>query len=692
MKKQRVFPIRFSTRVIGTLIIVVLLTALTVGLPAIWILESQLDHQARAQVEQGQRVAAALYSAKVQEIQNLALLTAQRPTLKELITEDRSDVLAYLRTLEESTGLSCIVVCDSSDGIFVSTDESLPGDICDEWQGKNYPYNLDMPIAYIAGNHPIQDASGFLGEVFVCKQLDHTFVSEISQETGVEHTILAGSTILATSYESKQERETIEGSSELEQNGTSSLFDYQLQGEKYYATLIPLDNADLNVEIAINISDIVSVQQNIAIWMVAAILGIVVVVSLLGIAFSRQISRPLEKLAGSAETFKKGDLHQQVNTDISVLEVAQVAQALEAARTDLLNTLTFLQSERDWGEHLLSSIVEGIVTLDSKGKITYFSHGAERITGWSRDEVMGKTSEEVFQPALGDDSFIHLIPAPGKRAKVDVLLSAGKQASLAITRAELAPTDAALAEIALVFRDISEEEAVHRLLGHFLANVAHEFRTPLAALAASIELLLDQSPELSHDEINELLISLHLGILGLQTLVDNLLESASIEAGHFRIFPRATDLGKIVADSIETMRPLLNKYGQRLVLDLPADIPVVRADPRRSIQVLVNLINNASKYGPADDEIELKVTRINDMARIQVIDRGAGIGKNARQNLFRRFVYPADDDHLSPSGAGLGLSVVKAIVEAHGGDVGVEDNPHGGSIFWFTLPIVKDLV
>jgi signal transduction histidine kinase len=226
-------------------------------------------------------------------------------------------------------------------------------------------------------------------------------------------------------------------------------------------------------------------------------------------------------------------------------------------------------------------------------------------------------------------------------------------------------------------------------LGHFLVNVAHEFRTPLSALAASIELLLDQAPELSQAELQELLISLHLGTRGLQTLVDNLLESASIEAGHFRISPRATDLGDIIAEAVEIMQPLFDKYAQRLEVELPVDIPIVRADPRRTLQVIVNLLGNASKYGPSDAEIQLKVTRTPHGARVEVSDRGPGIPPEVRINIFRRFVYPDAESHTSQAGAGLGLSVVKAIVEAHGGQVGVDDRPAGGSIFWFTLPVVE---
>ncbi|MCJ7700353.1 MAG: ATP-binding protein, partial [Anaerolineales bacterium] len=206
-------------------------------------------------------------------------------------------------------------------------------------------------------------------------------------------------------------------------------------------------------------------------------------------------------------------------------------------------------------------------------------------------------------------------------------------------------------------------------------------------LAASIELLLDQAPDLSASELQELLMSLHLGALGLQTLIDNLLESASIEAGHFRISPRAADLGNIIAEAADTMQPLLDKYGQHLVIELPMEIPVVRADPRRTVQVLVNLIGNAGKYGPAEAEILLKVTNMGSQTRVEVADKGPGIPTEARQNIFRRFIYPVGESNASQPGAGLGLSVVKAIIEAQGGQVGVEDRPLGGSIFWFTLPI-----
>jgi signal transduction histidine kinase len=177
-----------------------------------------------------------------------------------------------------------------------------------------------------------------------------------------------------------------------------------------------------------------------------------------------------------------------------------------------------------------------------------------------------------------------------------------------------------------------------------------------------------------------------LGVLSLQTLVDNLLESASIEAGRFQVSPRPSNLGEIIAEAIRMMQPLLDKRGQHLVVELPAAIPVVRAAPRRTVQVLVNLLSNANKYGPDDSEIAIGATVDKGWVRVTVADQGAGIPQRQRADLFRRFVHPDTASDNALNGAGLGLSVVKAVIQAHGGEVGIEDRPGGGAVFWFTLP------
>lgn len=239
---------------------------------------------------------------------------------------------------------------------------------------------------------------------------------------------------------------------------------------------------------------------------------------------------------------------------------------------------------------------------------------------------------------------------------------------------------------AFFLRSVIKEEAVQHLRTYFLGNVTHEFRTPLAALRASVEFLVDEMTHLSRAEINELLRSIHMSVNGLQTLIDNLLESVSIEAGQFTIHPGPLELEEVVEDARRIMQPLLTRRNQQLILEIAPQLPIVAGDPTRLIQILVNLLANASKYGPMGQRILLTAAPLGEeFVLVSVADQGPGLPPAAQEKLFRRFARLNQRDGAQ-HGLGLGLWVVKAIVTAHGGSVGVKQRPEGGSIFWFTIP------
>jgi PAS domain S-box-containing protein len=675
-----------SAQMILSFVALVLLTAAAAGLPAIWLIRDQLDRQAWAQVEQGSLAAQALYQARQNELASLATLTAQRPTLRELLMQGEEDTTrAYLRTLQEGSGLDLVLVCDAGRTI-AQAGGALSHNLCAEGASSGFHVLPEgqPPQAWLFASHPLDDeALGPLGTVFVGMALDDGFAVQMHDHTGLDHSLLIEGQLVATSLTGRPVLPCATA-------GDAVRSSFAVNGLPYYVACFPLDAEVLEAGVALVVTEIVVTQQRLVGTLIVSILAVAVVASMLGVLLARRISQPLAHLSHAAETMSKGDLDSPLVVEARVREVALVAQALEGARVDLKRSLAELRQEKAWTDHLLESIVEGIVTLDRRRHITFFSHGAERISGWQRDQVLGKACDQIFRPLETDESFSQLIPLPGRRQKISVELRDGRQVILAVTGARLLPPEGGDAQVALVFRDVSEAEAVHRLLGHFLANVAHEFRTPLSALAASVELLLDQAPDLSATELEELLNSVHLGVLGLQTLIDNLLESASIEAGRFRVYPRPSNVREIIAEAIRVMRPLLDKRGQRLVAELPASMPAVRADARRTVQVLVNLLSNASKYGPDDVEIKVGAVVGGEWVRVTVSDTGPGVPPEYRDELFRRFVRPGSVSDKAQVGAGLGLSVVKAIVEAHGGKVGIDDHQGGGSVFWFTLPMVRE--
>jgi PAS domain S-box-containing protein len=671
-----------SAQMILSFVALVFLTAAAAGLPAIWVVRDQLTRQAWAQVEDGSIAAQALYRARESELAGLATLTAQRPTLHQLLQQrDQARMTAYLKTLQEGSGLDVVLVC--VDGQVLSqAGEVIPGPCARRLTSSFYwvPAGA-LPEAWLLAAHTVEETTGELGTVVVGIGLDDEFVDQMATQTGLEHTLRVPGQPVATSLAGRR-------SLPLQLDNTN-YGSFRLDGHSYYAIDFALGEAGLEAEVALEVTDVTAAQRRLVWNVLGGIAGVTVVASLVGAFLARRIGWPLIRLAGAADDMSRGDLDTPLTVEARVREVALVAQALEGARVDLKQSLAELRQEKAWTDHLLEAIVEGIVTLDRKGHVTFFSHGAERITGWQREQVVGQACDQVFKPAESDLPFSKLIPPPEQRRKIPVELQDGRTAILAVTGARLFPPERGDARVALVFRDISEEEAVHHLLGHFLANVAHEFRTPLSALAASVELLLDQAPDLTPLELEELLNSLHLGVLGLQTLIDNLLESASIETGHFRVHAHPSNLGDIIAEAIDMMQPILDKHGQSLVVELPAAIPVVQADPRRAVQVLINLLSNASKYGPDNAEIEISVTPRKRSVRVAVADSGPGIPAADRNDLFRRFVHATPGKDKAQVGAGLGLSVVKAIVDAHGGQVGIDGREAGGSVFWFTLPVVS---
>jgi K+-sensing histidine kinase KdpD len=236
-----------------------------------------------------------------------------------------------------------------------------------------------------------------------------------------------------------------------------------------------------------------------------------------------------------------------------------------------------------------------------------------------------------------------------------------------------------------VMRDETEVEAVRRARDAILANIAHEFRTPLAAQQASIELLYENLGEMPREQLEELVASLQRGTLRLTRLIDNLLESIRIESGQLAIRRQPVEIAQVVEDAQELVSGLLVQRHQSLEVALPDDLPVIQGDAQRLAQVMTNLLANANKYAPEGSVIRVGTAVRDGELDLWVEDEGPGVPEVEGRSIFERF-YRSAEQEPEPRGLGLGLWIVKSIIDRHGGRVRVERTPEGRTRFTVTLP------
>jgi len=236
-----------------------------------------------------------------------------------------------------------------------------------------------------------------------------------------------------------------------------------------------------------------------------------------------------------------------------------------------------------------------------------------------------------------------------------------------------------------ILRDETDLEAARRARDSVLGNISHEFRTPLAAQLASIELLRDGLKDMPPEAQQELLSNVERGVLRLMRLIDNLLESVRIEAGQNMIRLQPVDLLDVVVDARELIAPLLRQRQLSVSIDDQGIGAIVRGDSQRLGQVFVNLLSNAAKFAPEGSTIRLGGQRVGSQVEVWVEDEGPGVPEGSSGAIFERFQRGVDSEPDAP-GLGLGLWIVKSIVERHGGTVQMQRTSQERTRFILSLP------
>jgi two-component system phosphate regulon sensor histidine kinase PhoR len=237
----------------------------------------------------------------------------------------------------------------------------------------------------------------------------------------------------------------------------------------------------------------------------------------------------------------------------------------------------------------------------------------------------------------------------------------------------------------LVFHDLTRIRQLENTRREFVANVSHELRTPLSLIKGYVETLLDgaiSDPELSAKFLQT--IERHSNRL--TNLIEDLLTISRLESGQITLQLRTVPLRPFAAALISELQARARERGTTIVNEIPEGL-AGRADPDRLEQVLVNLLENAVKYGRAKGHVTVQGRAADGHVELCVADDGPGIPAEARERVFERFYRVDKARSRDAGGTGLGLAIVKHIVQSHGGKVWVESEPGKGARFHFTLPV-----
>jgi signal transduction histidine kinase len=405
--------------------------------------------------------------------------------------------------------------------------------------------------------------------------------------------------------------------------------------------------------------------------------------------------------AVAAARLGRGDLTTPIGRAPG-LELGALAATLEETRRQLLRLTAELRRRQGEGEAVLTGIAEGVLSVDRDRRIRYLNPQAAALLGLNAEQAVGRFCGDVLNPRGPDGErpcdeacpIVHARFRGSARATEHLQLGGGRQRSILITSS--GPVEE---RQFLVVRDETEVELARRQRDTVLANISHEFKTPLAAQRASLELLRERLERRGEaggaadaGEVQDLVLSLERGGLRLTQLIDNLLESVRIESGQDGLRKRLVALDEVIEEAVEMTAPLFAQRRQRLAIELPFPLPPVLGDAPRLIQVFVNLLANAQKFAPAASTVAIGGEVTPRHVVLWMDDQGPGVppGGETGREIFRRFVRsPAEMGEPEQSGMGLGLWIVQSIVERHGGAVEAERrNP--GTRIRVTLPLAGE--
>uniref|UniRef100_A0A832I6S4 histidine kinase n=2 Tax=Pseudothermotoga TaxID=1643951 RepID=A0A832I6S4_9THEM len=374
-----------------------------------------------------------------------------------------------------------------------------------------------------------------------------------------------------------------------------------------------------------------------------------------------------------------------------VVEDSPPSYVLERLRKKLRTIeeeLSIAQRSRENILTLLDNISDPIIFVEADGTITFANLAAQKIT---RSEPIARKIYEAIEDYYVIEMFEETVRTwQAQESKIVLYVSDEKR----YYSCNMIPVILPRGErrVVIMMRDVTKEHELNELRKQFVSNVSHELRTPLTSIHGYAETLLSD-PEMDAETRKRFLTIIENESARMSRMINDLLDLERLESGEARFEFKETDLCVVVNYVLSIVEPLANEHGVQV--EIQCEPVSIWADQDRMVQMILNLVDNAIKYTSlkeiGDKRVKVRVTREGKHAIVAVSDTGPGIPKEALPRLFDRFYRVDKGRSRKMGGSGLGLSIVKSIVERHGGEISVNSEVGVGTTFIVKLPIEREV-
>ena len=382
--------------------------------------------------------------------------------------------------------------------------------------------------------------------------------------------------------------------------------------------------------------------------------------------------------------------YQRLSADNAEIQ-AQLAEQLDSLLDAHREVQAAGRKLRLFSERAPISVFE----LDPGATILDMNPAAENLFGYAAPELVGR-------------SWIAMVLGPDERSRAQTwwpgFVAAGKPVTLIAeqclrrdglelacewTLTPLSDEEGRVNSIVLQGRDITQQRAAERMRSEFTSTLSHELRTPLTSILGSLQLLRSGALGDMDKDQGELVEVAERNGQRLLDLINEVLDIEKIESGRLTLMPEPMPIDSLLNESVRLNQGYADRFRANLALHGAVPGVIVRADRKRLMQVMTNLLSNAARFSPPNSAVDVSVSRPGDTVRVEVSDRGPGIPEAFRSKIFGRFAQADSADSRIKGGTGLGLAISKRLIELMQGRIGFEDRSGGGTTFFFELPVLS---